>query len=614
MNAGWMNDRELVSMGAPRRCAAAPGRVNLLPETILSVTRTLAHDGEGSGEELQLVVVEGDSVTVHDLPETGSVGVGRGAEANVQLADPSASAQHARLHVAGGRIEIEDLGSRNGVQVRGQRIAAGERIALAPGEAAMLGSAVLLVQRKSRRLQQRRPLPHGYFELRLAEECELAQGGGGGGTFSVARLDVDRDGPADSFLETAAELLRPSDILGTYGPSAYEILLRRTTPEAAERALAPLREKLRQLDANPRLSIAHFPSDGQTAHALIEKACAGIRPPAASAVRPGVIVLDDRMRQVYRLAEKAAVGTINVLILGETGVGKEILAETVHRASKRAERPFLCLNCAALTENLLESELFGHERGAFTDAKVAKPGLLESAAGGTVFLDEIGEMSASLQAKLLRVIETKQVTRVGGLRPIPIDVRFLAATHRDLVQEIRDKRFRSDLYYRLNGLSLEIPPLRERRLEIRPLADAFLADFAKQSGQTRAPRVTEEAAALLESYAWPGNIRELRNVMERALLLSDGGAVEPDHLPLETLGTKADPALPFSGGDIFDDPGVPEVALSPEQSAERARVLDALRAEGGNQSRAARRLGISRNTLLARLETFGIPRPQKGRS
>jgi two-component system, NtrC family, response regulator AtoC len=601
-------------MVAPRRCAPARGRVSLLRERILAVTKTLAHDGEGSGEELQIVIVEGDSVTVHDLPEAGSVLVGRGPEANVQLADPSASAQHARLHIAGGRITIEDLGSRNGVQVRGQRISAGEPSALAPGEAAMLGSAVLLVQRKSRRLQQRRPLPHGYFELRLAEECELAQGGGGGATFSVARLDVEREGPADPFLETATELLRPSDIVGTYGPNAFEILLRRTTPEGAERALEPLRDKLRRLGANPRVSMAHFPSDGQTAHALIEKACAGIRPPAASAVRPGVIVLDERMRQVYRLAEKAAAGTINVLILGETGVGKEILAETVHRASKRTERPFLCLNCAALTENLLESELFGHERGAFTDAKTAKPGLLESASGGTVFLDEIGEMSATLQAKLLRVIETKQVTRVGGLRPIPIDVRFLSATHRDLVQEIRDKRFRSDLYYRLNGLSLEIPPLRERRSEIRPLADAFLADLSEQSGPARAPRVTDDAAALLESYTWPGNIRELRNVMERALLLSDGGDVEPDHLPLETLGQKAEPALPLAGGGLFDEAAPPEVALSPEQTAERARVLDALRAEGGNQSRAARRLGISRNTLLARLETFGIPRPQKGRS
>jgi transcriptional regulator with PAS, ATPase and Fis domain len=318
------------------------------------------------------------------------------------------------------------------------------------------------------------------------------------------------------------------------------------------------------------------------------------------------------MREVYRLAEKAAGRDINVLILGETGVGKEILADTIHRASRRAEQPFLCLNCGALSESLRESELFGYERGAFTDAKTAKPGLLEMAAGGTVFLDEIGEMAPTMQAMLLRAIETKQVMRIGGLQPKSIDVRFIAATHRDLVQEIREKRFRSDLYYRLNGISLEIPPLRERRSEIRPLGDAFLAQFGAPPGGARPPRLTDEAAALLEGYAWDGNIRELRNVMERALLLSDGGDVEPEHLPLETIRGLAEPE-PVALADLPDE-AASDKLWTPEERAERARVLDALRTEGGNQTRAARRLGISRNTLLARLETFGLPRPQKRRS
>src|SRR5678816_1941509 len=171
--------------------------------------------------------------------------------------------------------------------------------------------------------------------------------------------------------------------------------------------------------------------------ALIERACARLRPAAATSAPPGVVVLHPRMREVYRLAEKAAAREINVLILGETGVGKEILAQTIHRASKRADRPFLSLNCGGVSETLRESELFGYERGAFTDAKVAKPGLLEMAEGGTVFLDEIGEMSPSIQAMLLRAIDTKQVMRVGGVRPKPINVRFVAATHRDLVHEIR---------------------------------------------------------------------------------------------------------------------------------------------------------------------------------
>jgi two-component system, NtrC family, response regulator AtoC len=575
----------------------------------VGVAPTVAQDGDGTQETYQLVAVEGDDVTVHNLPARGNLFIGRGEGVDVRLADPGVSTRHARVDVEDdGRFTIEDLASRNGVQVRGQRISANERTPLAPGEAALLGRAVLLIQRRSRLLQQRRSLPHGYFELRLAEECALAQDQGAAAAFSLARLDVARDLPTDAFVETAAERLRPSDIVGTYAPSAFEILLRRTTVDEAERALQPLVERLGKLGAEPRVSFAHFPGDGQTAHALIEKACAGLRAPLEGALRPGVIVLDERMRDLYQLAEKAAGSNINVLILGETGVGKEILAETVHRASKRVEGPFLCLNCAALTENLLESELFGHERGAFTDAKTAKPGLLESATGGTVFLDEIGEMSAALQAKLLRVIETKQVTRVGGLRPVAIDVRFLSATHRDLVQEIREKRFRSDLYYRLNGLRLEIPPLRERRVEIRPLCEAFLGELAKQSGQTVSPRLTDDAILLLESYAWPGNIRELRNVMERALLLSDGDDIEPEHLPLETFPDRARP-LSFAIEDIASPP--PEGRWSPEEKDERARIVEALRAEGGNQSRAARRLGISRGVLIARLETYEIARPQK---
>jgi two-component system, NtrC family, response regulator AtoC len=585
--------------------------MNLARGFMASIARTLAHDGDGAEDKLQLVVVEGDAVTVHDLPDQGSLLVGRDVDVDVRLTDPGASARHANLHIEAGRIAIEDLSSRNGTQVRGQRIAVEERVALAPGEAALLAGAVLLVQRKNRRLQHRRSLPHGYFELRLAEECEFARSGDGRAVFSLARLDIDRTVAPGAFIDAAGELLRASDIVGTYAPNAFEVLLCRTKPEEAERALAPLLEKLRQLGAKPRSALAHFPADGQTAHALLEKACAGVRPPSASGARPGVIVLDERMRALYRLAEKAAAGTINVLITGETGVGKEILAETIHRGSKRAAQPFVCLNCAALTETLLESELFGHERGAFTDAKAAKPGLLETASGGTVFLDEIGEMSPALQAKVLRVIETKQVTRVGGLRPTTIDVRFIAATHRDLVYEIREKRFRSDLYYRLNGLGLDIPPLRERRAEIRPLGEAFLRDLAKQSGLTRTPRLTDAAARLLESHRWEGNIRELRNVMERALLLSEGADIEPDALSTETFTSDSGVALATAPIASIDAGEEQDARWTPEQAAERTRIVDALKAEAGNQTRAARRLGIARATLVARIETFDIPRPRK---
>ena len=584
----------------------------------MAVARTLAHDGVGSDAGLQIVSVEGDAITVHDLPERGTVTVGRGEDVDVRLTDAGASARHCIVHVEGGRVTVQDLGSRNGTEIRGQRIEVGERVSLATGESARVAGAVLLVQRKNRQLQQRRSLPHGYFELRLGEECLEAQNDSDA-AFAIARLDLNGGVDADGFAKTATELLRASDIFGTYAPEAYEVLLRRTSPEEAVRVLDPLLGKLKQLGAEPRTAFAHFPADGRTAHALIERACARLRPAPATSAPPGVVVLDPRMLEVYRLAEKAASRDINVLILGETGVGKEILAETIHRRSKRADKPFLRLNSGGLSESLRESELFGYERGAFTDAKMAKPGLLEMADGGTVFFDEIGEMSASMQAMLLRAIESKQVMRVGGQRPRTIDVRFVAATNRDLVQEIREKRFRSDLYYRLNGISLEIPPLRERRLEIQPLAEAFLAQLSGDAAH--APRLSDDAAALLASHAWDGNIRELRNVIDRALLMCDGDTIEPEHLPLETLRRVA-PSAPavaeveeiWSSEAIDTESTSTTRPLTEEARAERERIVAALRAEGGNQSHAARRLGISRSTLLTRLDDLGIPRPQKGRS
>ena len=422
--------------------------------------------------------------------------MGRGEDVDVRLRDPGASARHCRLHVEGGRVAIEDLGSRNGTQIRGQRIEAGERATLAAGESALVAGAVLLLQRKNRQLQQRRSLPHGYFELRLSEECLLAREGGQT-TFSIARIDVEGGPDAGSFAATATQLLRPSDILGTYAPDAYEVLFPRTAPAEAEAALEPLLGKLDELGAEPRAAFAHFPADGRTAYALIERACARLRPVPASSAPPGAIVRHPRMREVYRLAEKAAGRDINVLILGETGVGKEILAQTIHRASKRADRPFLSLNCGGVSESLRESELFGYERGAFTDAKTAKPGLLETAEGGTVFLDEIGEMSPSIQAMLLRAIETKQITRIGGVRPKAIDVRFVAATNRDLVQEIREKRFRSDLYYRLNQISLEIPAA--ARAALRDPSPGRGIPRRAAGGAAGAPRLSDEAVRLLES-------------------------------------------------------------------------------------------------------------------
>jgi transcriptional regulator with PAS, ATPase and Fis domain len=276
-------------------------------------------------------------------------------------------------------------------------------------------------------------------------------------------------------------------------------------------------------------------------------------------------------------------------------------------------------HCAALAETLLESELFGHERGAFTGAIREKPGLLETADGGTVFLDEIGELPLATQVKLLRVIEERVVLRVGGLEPRPIDVRFVAATNRDLEAEIARGNFRQDLFYRLNGALLVIPPLRERPGEIVALAEGFTHNAAKQAAMARTPTLTREALDALQRYAWPGNIRELRNVMERAVLLCGGGAITPAHLPIEKMRVTFAGLPPPEAIDVEPPPPLEkEITMAdlrgPGERAEKQRIVTALQQSMGNQKKAAEILGIARRTLINKLERYGIARPRKRKS
>jgi two-component system, NtrC family, response regulator AtoC len=341
--------------------------------------------------------------------------------------------------------------------------------------------------------------------------------------------------------------------------------------------------------------------------------------PDLTSEKPGVIVRDPAMRLIYEQAARAARSPINVLVLGETGVGKEVLAKAIHAHSQRSKGPFLGVNCAAMSESLQESELFGYEKGAFTGAQQGRAGLFEAAAGGTVFLDEVGELSAGTQAKLLRVLEEREVTRLGSNRPRPIDVRIVAATNRDVESESGAGRFRQDLFFRLNGISLLIPPLRDRPQEIEAFARMFLAAACREIERTDAPRLSSAAMEILREHLWPGNVRELRNAVDRAVVLCIGETILPEHLPpslIKAVESRRTPTPPPAGPTAAPiSPPTPPSGAPALQSEinrlEKARILEALERSAGNQTSAARVLGISRGTLIARLKAFGVPRPRK---
>ena len=328
-----------------------------------------------------------------------------------------------------------------------------------------------------------------------------------------------------------------------------------------------------------------------------------------------VVVNDEAMREIHRLVELVAKSSVSIVLLGQTGVGKDVLAEAIHRRSPRAARPFVRVNCAAMPAALLESELFGFERGAFTGAGQAKPGLVEVADGGTLFLDEIGEMPPAMQSKLLHVLERNEVMRVGSLRPRAIDVRFVAATNRALDKMVESGSFRADLYYRLHGMSITIPRLAARRSEIAPLARLFVQRACVKQGR---PALLLAPAAIerLERYDWPGNVRELRNAMDRATALcGEGETIEVAHLPVECgRGIAPERAEDASAPSAPPPSAVPNHAPRATRALDRQQIVEALARCGGNQSSAATLLGVSRRTLVTRLGEYDIPRPLKRRS
>jgi DNA-binding NtrC family response regulator len=580
-------------------------------------TSTFAIFNEGSAASSWYLIVSNVGEVrsrVVPLLDGGEIVFGRVAASTVQIDHEAVSRRHAVFRRRGDEVSVEDQSSRNGTLVNGVAVRGTRR--LTAGDAIAVGPAIAIVASTSAARQSRHVATVGEFDDRLDAEVERAVRY----HRALAVVMLRFEGPADPItvhVERMLVHLRGIDLLAEYGSDEFALVLPETSRAAAEVAARRAAEAGRGIAVH--VGIATFPEDGSHAGELVGVARERLRGARASRgdYRPTnalpvlgsqIVVADPLMKQVFELAKRVAPSPITVLVVGETGVGKEVVAEAVHKLSTRGQGPYVRLNCASLSESLVEAELFGHERGAFTGAVGMKEGFFEAAQGGTLFLDEIGELSASTQAKLLRVIEQRRIVRVGGTREIAIDVRLVCATNRDLEMEVRRGRFREDLYFRISAFVIPVPPLRDRKSEIPLLAAQFARELSAELGDQPAT-LSPAAIVLLSTYDWPGNVRELRNVIERALVMSGRGWIEPQHL-VDRLHHSALATAPLGDSASTPEP-LPMDVRQHVAKVERDAVLSALEASAGNQTQAAHSLGISRFALIRLMEKHALkPRPR----
>jgi DNA-binding NtrC family response regulator len=566
-----------------------------------------------------------DGSVVVPLALGAALVVGRSSPSDVIVDDTSLSRQHARFVGAPGGASVEDLGSTNGTTVGGEAV---EQAELVHGDKVELGAVTVTILSASE-LDVRNVAPHDRFRTWLDEELERARFFKRSVALFMVRLS-DRSGvPHNEMLDLLRTFLRPIDRVGQYAGGVIEVL-------APEQSAADVRARLlagrKQTTEDKSFvsGIAAFPDAGASSEELLGGAWQALR--RASASNPIVLAADGEqrgvreprgeapksgalskaMQGVLATAARVARTTVPVLILGETGTGKEVLARTVHESSARREGPFICVNCGAIPAPLVESILFGHERGAFTGANQRTQGVFEAASGGTVFFDEIGELPLPVQAVLLRVLETKTFTRVGSTKEVTSDTRIVAATHRNLDSMVDAGTFRQDLLYRLNAVTLELPPLRERREDIAGLARELLAQAA--AGMDAPPVIEPGAMEVLETYAWPGNIRELRNVLERAVAVAEGPAIGVDELPerMRSLRSSvlAEGSVPPEAA-VIDLGRMPADYRTAMESLEAEYLRYALQRENWNQTHTARSLGMALRTLVHKIKVLGVRRPDK---
>jgi len=581
---------------------------------------TLVRDARGellpeSEARLVLIVLLHGGMREVELPPDSALTVGRAPESDIQVEHRSVSRIHARLTTSRGRrVLVEDLGSSNGTFVNNEPVTGARSASFR--DVIRVGDVTAHIAKAHSGLDRTATLLEpGELDRRVVFEAERALRFDRRSSVLCLRFEA-----GEAQLRRARGVvqrsLRELDLMTARDSGDLDVVLTECDREDARLLAERLREVLAVRAIPVRIGCATFPGDAPSPGLLLEAAhlaAASRQAPgvtaageAARILRVGtwdVVIADLQMQRVFARIERAALTGLSVLIGGETGSGKEIAAEAIHELSSRAGKPLVKINIAAIPDNLLESELFGHERGAFSGALAAKPGLFELADGGTVFLDEIGEIKLDLQAKLLRVLEDNRVRRVGGVKDTIIDVRVVSASHRDLRQEAEAGRFREDLFYRLNGVAIRMPPLRERRSEILLLAKQFAARACRAAGLRPVP-IGRAAAEMLQRYDWPGNIRELKQAVEQAALMCHGDELEPDDLPFEVRSETA-------AGDADSSASI-RLSLDAELRAlERRRIGEALAETGGNQTQAAKLLGIPRRTLVSKMASLGLTRPRR---
>jgi len=541
-------------------------RTKLLSEEDYSGAWKRSLRGALAGQASLLVYHRGGAQIV-PLTEGNEIVIGRAPPSDVVVRDDWLSLQHAAVLLKKGEVWVEDLGSTNGTWIEQKRT---ERAKVAPGTSVVFGAVRATVQLISP-VQSRR---HGFFDhdlfvLDLQAETIRAK------VFErkLALLMLRGDGDTGRWLSLVLERLRPYDRIALYSSDTAEVLL----PEDDVEQAHAFAVKLTKADPGLCVGFSVLPDNASSPEELIEAArCALLNTderqrvygapstdtrtlePSEASAGDHPVVTSEVMKQVFKMAQRVASSTIPVLLVGETGTGKELVAEAVHRQGGRSGHKMVCVNCGAIPKDLVESTLFGHEKGSFTGATQRSAGVFESADGGTVFLDEVGELPLPAQAALLRVLESQRFSRVGSTREMEVDVRIVAATHRDLSSMSDEGTFREDLYFRLNAMTIEIPPLRARAEEVVPLAERFMAESSRSNGRD-VNRISAEALALLERYHWPGNVRELRNAIERATVLAEGHSILPDDLPTPIRSLAGTiPAAPHSSAPQSKPSGAPE--------------------------------------------------------